>query len=159
MTVTEIKVKEIVEPIITSLGYELYDVIYEKEGSENYLRIFIDKESGISIVDCENVNNAITDILDEKDVIKNQYMLEVSSCGLERRLRSDDQLEKVINKKIEVHTFKSVTEEKKEKIYIGLLISFDDKSITINVENKETELIIEKENIAKMQTVYNWEEK
>ena len=66
MTVTEIKVKEIVEPIITSLGYELYDVIYEKEGSENYLRIFIDKESGISIVDCENVNNAITDILDEK---------------------------------------------------------------------------------------------
>lgn len=157
MTATELKVKELVEPIIINLGYSLYDVIYEKEGSDNYLRIFIDKEEGISIVDCENVNNAITDLLDEKDVIKNQYMLEVSSCGLERRLRSDEQLKQVINKKVEVHTFKSVTEQKKEKIYIGLLVNFNEKSITINVENNE--LIIEKDNIAKMQTVYNWEEK
>ena len=157
MTATELKVKELVEPIIINLGYSLYDVIYEKEGSDNYLRIFIDKEEGISIVDCENVNNAITDLLDEKDVIKNQYMLEVSSCGLERRLRSDEQLKQVINKKVEVHTFKSVTEQKKEKIYIGLLVNFNEKFITINVENNE--LIIEKDNIAKMQTVYNWEEK
>lgn len=156
MTTTEIKVKEVVEPIITDLGYKVYDVIYEKEGSENYLRIFIDKDEGISINDCEIVNNAITDILDEKDLIKNQYMLEVSSSGLERRLRSDEQLQQAIDKKVEIHTYKSVTEVKSEKVVIGTLVEFDEKTIKVKTENDE--FVIDKDNISKMKTVYNWED-
>ena len=70
MTKVEKDVKEIIEKIINDIGYELYDVIYEKEGKDNYLRIFIDKEDGIDLNDCEAVNNAINDILDEKDPIK-----------------------------------------------------------------------------------------
>ena len=156
MTTTEIKVKEVVEPIITDLGYKVYDVIYEKEGSENYLRIFINKDEGISINDCEIVNNAITDILDEKDLIKNQYMLEVSSSGLERRLRSDEQLQQAIDKKVEIHTYKSVTEVKSEKVVIGTLVEFDEKTIKVKTENDE--FVIDKDNISKMKTVYNWED-
>ena len=156
MTTTEIKVKEVVEPIITDLGYKVYDVIYEKEGSENYLRIFIDKDEGISINDCEIVNNAITDILDEKDLIKNQYMLEVSSSGLERRLRSDEQLQQAIDKKVEIHTYKSVTDVKSEKVVIGTLVEFDEKTIKVKTENDE--FVIDKDNISKMKTVYNWED-
>lgn len=156
MTTTEIKVKEVVEPIITDLGYKVYDVIYEKEGSENYLRIFIDKDEGISINDCEIVNNAITDILDEKDLIKNQYMLEVSSSGLERRLRSDEQLQQAIDKKVEIHTYKSVTEVKSEKVVIGTLVEFDEKTIKVKTENDE--FVIDKDNISKMKTIYNWED-
>lgn len=108
MTNIEKSVKQVVEPIINNLGYKVYDVIYEKEGQDNYLRIFIDKDGTIDLNDCEAVNNAITDVLDEKDLIKNQYMLEVSSPGLERRIRDDEQLKANINNLIEIHTYKKM---------------------------------------------------
>ena len=79
MTNIESKVENIVIPIIEKLGYELYDVEYVKEGKDYYLRIFIDSKNGISLDDCEKVNNEITDLLDEVDYIKEQYFLEVSS--------------------------------------------------------------------------------
>lgn len=148
MSATETKVRNVVEPIITNLNYKLYDVIYEKEGSDNYLRIVIDNDEGISINDCENVNNAIKDILDEEDIIKNQYMLEVSSPGLERRIRNDEHLEQALNKEIEVRTFKS-------GVITGTLVKYDDKTVTVQ---NEIENVIDKKNISKMKTVYNWED-
>ena len=75
----ETKVQNLLEKIIENLGYELYDVRYEKEGKDYYLRIIIDKPEGIDINDCEKVNNEINDILDKADYIKEQYFLEVSS--------------------------------------------------------------------------------
>ena len=85
-TSIETKVEELLKDIIENIGYELYDVRYEKEGKDYYLRIIIDKPEGIDINDCENVNNAINDMLDEADYIKDQYFLEVSSPGIERIL-------------------------------------------------------------------------
>lgn len=152
MTTKEIQIKECLEPIITNLGYELYDVIYEKEGKDNYLRIFINKQGGISINDCENVNNSITDILDEKDFIKNAYILEVSSIGLERRIRTNEHLKKALNEKIEVHTFKS-------KTFIGILKSYDDNIITIETEDSSELIEIFRNDVSKIKTIYNWEEK
>ena len=73
MTSLEKKIFEELEPIINGLNISLYDVIYEKEGKDFYLRIFIEKDGGVDISDCENVNNAINDILDEKDFIKGHY--------------------------------------------------------------------------------------
>ena len=150
MTKIEENVKTLLEPIINNLGYKVYDIIYEKEGKDNYLRIFIDKENGvIDLNDCEKVNNAINDILDEKDLIKSSYMLEVSSPGLERRIRSDEHLEMNISKKVEVHTFKPI---ENSKIIKGILNSFDDNTIEVD------SLRIDKSNIASMKTVYNWED-
>ena len=85
----ESKVTKLLEDTIIHLGYELYDVRYEKEGKDYYLRIVIDKPNGIDINDCEKVNNAINDMLDEADYIKEQYFLEVSSPGVERVLRKE----------------------------------------------------------------------
>lgn len=150
MTKIEENVKTLLEPIINNLGYKVYDIIYEKEGKDNYLRIFIDKENGvIDLNDCEKVNNAINDILDEKDLIKSSYMLEVSSPGLERRIRSDEHLEMNISKEVEVHTFKPI---ENSKIIKGILNSFDDNTIEVD------SLRIDKSNIASMKTVYNWED-
>lgn len=150
MTKIEENVKKLLEPIINNLGYKVYDIIYEKEGKDNYLRIFIDKENGvIDLNDCEKVNNAINDILDEKDLIKSSYMLEVSSPGLERRIRSDEHLEMNISKEVEVHTFKPI---ENSKIIKGILNSFDDNTIEVD------SLRIDKSNIASMKTVYNWED-
>ena len=81
----EENVETLIMPIIEDLGYILYDVQYVKEAKDYYLRVFIDKKEGISLEDCEKVNNAITDILDEKNYIKDQYFLEISSPGIEKR--------------------------------------------------------------------------
>ena len=80
----EEKVEKLVEPIIENIGYELYDVEYSKEGKNYFLRIFIDNEKGIDLNDCEKVNDAITEVLDDANYIKEQYFLEVSSPGVER---------------------------------------------------------------------------
>src|SRR5574344_1571800 len=114
MSVLEEKIKTSISPIITNLGYKVYDIVYEKEGKDNYLRIFIDSnnDNGISIDDCEKVNDAINDILDEKDFIKSYYFLEVLSPGLERNIRTDEHLQSNIGSKIEVHLYKAVNKEK-----------------------------------------------
>ncbi len=152
MTSLENKIAESIRPIVEDLGYELYDVIYEKEGKDNYLRVFINKEDGISLNDCENVNNSITDLLDEEDFIKSAYFLEVSSTGIEKRLRSNEHLEKSKGDKIEVHLYKM---QDKQKILVGILKDFSDSQIIIVVHNKES--IIERSNISLIKTVYDWD--
>ena len=89
MSRIEQEIEKLVTKPIENIGYEVYDVTYRKEGQDNYLTIFIDNKQGISLNDCEKVNNEITDLLDEKDVIKEPYFLEISSPGIERVLRKE----------------------------------------------------------------------
>lgn len=105
----ENKVEALITKTIEGLGYELYDVIYEKEAQDYYLRIFIDTPEGISIEDCEKVNDAITDMLDEADYIKEQYFLEISSPGIERLLRKDKHLQANIGKEITCNLYYPIT--------------------------------------------------
>ena len=114
MASIEERVEALVKQPIEEIGYELYDVEYCKEGKNYFLRIFIDKEDGIDINDCEKVNDAITDILDEANYIKEQYFLEVSSPGIERILRKDRHLEQNIGEEINIKLFKKDENGKKE---------------------------------------------
>lgn len=150
----EEKVEKLIEPIIEKIGYDLYDVEYAKEGKNYFLRIFIDNEKGIDLNDCEKVNDAITDILDEENYIKEQYFLEVSSPGVERILRKDKHLEQNIGEQINIKLFKKDENGKKE--YLGKLKEFDDLKIII--EQDENEIQVERKNISQIKTVYNWEE-
>lgn len=86
----EQRVAALVEPVITEKGLELVDVEYVKEGAHWYLRIYIDKEGGVELDDCTNVSYAVSDILDREDLMTQSYMLEVSSPGLERPLKKDE---------------------------------------------------------------------
>lgn len=149
MAKIEETVQELVKSSIEALGYELYDVLYLKEGQNKILRIVIDNEEGISLDDCEKVNNEIKDILDEKDLIKEQYYLEISSPGIERLLRKDWQLKKFIGEMIEVKLFKK--DENKNKSYIGILKNITDEILTIETEEK---IDIDRKNIAQVKTVY-----
>ena len=149
MTSLEKKIEDLVKPIIENLGYKVYDVMYQKEGKDNYLRIFIDSPKGIDLNDCEKVNDSVNDILDGKDYIKAQYYLEISSPGLERNLRRDEQFLESIGKKIEVHLYNSVNGS---KILTGILNEFNEKDIIID------DIKIDKSNIASAKTIYNWEE-
>ena len=148
----ENKVTELLEQIIIDLGYELYDVIYAKEGKEYYLRIIIDKpDASIDINDCEKVNNAINDILDEADYIKEQYFLEVSSPGIERNLRKPKHYESQIGNEINVKLFKPI---EKQKEFIGVLTEYNDKEITLKLE--ERNIKIDLKDIALAKTIFNW---
>lgn len=148
----EEKVEELLKTKIESIGYDLYDVEYAKEGPNYFLRIYIDKENGIDLEDCEKVNNEIMNDLDEADYIKEQYFLEISSPGVERILRKDKHLEQNIGNEVVVKLFKKDENLKKE--YQGILKEFDDQKILIqNEENIE----IQRKNIAQIKTVYNWE--
>ena len=89
-------VKSIVEPIAKEMGLEIWDIRFLKEGSQWYLRIFIDKEGGVSIDDCVDLTHAINKPLDEADPIEQAYCLEVSSPGIERELTRPEHFEKFI---------------------------------------------------------------
>ena len=149
MTALETKVEELVKPIIENLGYSVYDVIYQKEGKDNYLRIFIDSPKGIGLNDCELVNNSITDILDEKDYIKAQYFLEISSPGIERTLRREEQFKENIGKQVEIHLYKQINNQ---KTITGILNEYNEDYIIVD------DVEIENKNIASAKTVYNWED-
>ena len=153
MTSLETKIKEVLEPVINDLGFKVYDIIYEKEAQDYYLRVFIEKDEVISSDDCALVSQTIDPILDEKDFIKGSYLLEVSSPGLERRIRDNAQLEKALNSKIEVHTYKKV---KDDKVLVGNLISFSENNIILDINNENIE--IDRNNISTMKTVYEWED-
>lgn len=151
MAKIEEKVEQLVKDPIEKLGYSLYDVEYVKEGPEYYLRIYIDKESGIDLNDCEKVSNEINEILDKADYIKEQYYLEVSSPGIERKLRKDKHLEQNISKNVEIKLFKKDNNGKKE--YTGKLKAFNQEEIIIETDKETT---IERKNIAQIKTIYEW---
>ena len=152
MSKIEEKVENLIKNKIEGLGYELYDVEYAKEGKDYFLRIFIDKETGIDLNDCECVNDAISDLLDEADYIKEQYFLEVSSPGIERVLRKDKHLEQNIGNEIEVKLFKKDEDGNKE--YVGTLEEYNKD--TIKIKNEEKEIEISRKDISHIKTVYNW---
>lgn len=154
MTKTEKEFEKIILPIVEGLGYELYDVLYVKEGPDWYLRLFIDSENGIDLDICEKVSNLVSDKLDEVDPIETPYILEVSSCGLERHLRENKHFEAAIGKEIEIKFYK-VFENKKS--LTGIIENVQNNEIKLKTEDKEYKIKIE--DISSAKILYNWEEK
>ena len=101
----EAKTEELLLPIAEENGVEIYDVEYVKEGSDWYLRAYIDKPDGVNIGDCEAVSRALSDKLDEADFIEDAYILEVSSPGLGRTLKKDKHLEKSLGEEVEIRLY------------------------------------------------------
>lgn len=130
----EAKTEQIVQPIVDANQFELVDVEYVKEGSNWYLRIYIDKQGGITIDDCEIVSRALSDILDVKDFIEDSYILEVSSPGLSRPLKKDKDFQRNMDKEVEIKLFKPF---EKRKDYSGVLKAFDADTVTVEEEGKE----------------------
>ena len=151
MASIEEKIESLVTKPINNLGYDVYDVQYVKEGKDYYLRIFIDKQEGIDLNDCEKVNNEINNLLDEADYIKDQYFLEISSPGIERILRKDKHLKDNIGKMIEVKLFKPIN---KQKNIEGTLNNFDKDFILLKADEKEIK--IDRKDISVIKTIYEW---
>lgn len=144
--VTVSKVRELCEPIVKDFGLSLWDVRYEKEGADWYLRIFIDKEDGVDITDCEKVSRAINTPLDELDPIENAYCLEVCSPGVERELVRDEHFMQFIGADIMVRMRRPI--EGIGKDFCGVLKGYDDGMVTIADHSGENEVTINKKDAA-----------
>lgn len=133
----ETTIEELVQPIIDTNNFELVDVEYVKEAGEYFLRIFVDKEGGISLNECEVVSRALSEILDVKDPIKDNYYLEVSSPGLDRPLKKDKDFVRYQGRDVEIKLYKPLNGSKQfEAELVGLT---EDKNIKVIIDNKEVE--------------------
>ena len=146
----EQKTEEILLPIVEEYGFELVDVEYVKEGSNWYLRAYIDKPGGIGVNDCEVVSRRLSDILDEKDYIEDSYILEVSSPGLGRPLKKD--FKRSLGEEVEIRTYRMI-DRKKE--FTGILKDYDETTVTIEMED-ETEKTFEKSEIALIRLAFDF---
>lgn len=148
----EQKTEKLLEPILKANHFELYDVEYVKEGSNWFLRAFIDKEDGITVDDCELISRQLSDLLDKHDFIPDSYILEVSSPGLGRQLKRDKHFEKSIGEEVEIKLFKPID---KKKEFVGILKTFSQESITIETENGES-MDIPRSNIANARLTFDF---
>lgn len=134
----EMKTEALITPIVDEKGFELVDVEYVKEGSNWYLRAYVDKEGGITINDLESVSRILSDKLDEEDFISDAYILEVSSPGLGRPLKKDKDFDRNMGNEIEVHLYRAVDRQKQ---LVGLLKAYNADTITIeNEDGSETDI-------------------
>ena len=140
----EQKTEELLEPIVSALGFELVDVEYVKEGGTWYLRAYIDKPGGITVDDCEAVSRQFSDILDEKDYIPDSYVFEVSSPGLGRPLKKEKDFKRSLGEEVEIRTYRAIDRQKE---FTGILKAYDENTVTIAYED-DTEQTFERADIA-----------
>ncbi|MCL1819650.1 MAG: ribosome maturation factor RimP [Oscillospiraceae bacterium] len=142
-------VRELARPLAEAAGCGLWDVEYHKEGGRWYLRVYIERDEGVSTEHCEQVSRALDPLLDEKDVVREEnYILEVSSAGLERALKRPEHFEKSLGKQVTL-SFYTPRNGSKEKS--GTLEAYDGGVVTLDGER------IDIKEIAKINLTFNWE--
>ena len=147
----EIKTETLITPLIKENNFELVDVEYVKEGSASYLRVYIDKEDGITVEDCTLLSRAFNLILDANDYIDDTYIFEVSSPGLMRPLKKDKDFQRNLGKQVELRLFKSLD---KQKEFEGELKSFDKDNIIVMMED-EKEITFKRIDIALIRLAFD----
>ena len=131
--VTEI-VAELAAPVAAEFGCELWDVEYVREAGQWYLRLYLDKEGGVDILDCENVSRKVSDLLDEVDPIEASYIFEVSSAGAERALKRPGDFERFMGSPVLLKTYKN-RDGRKE--FAGTLAGYDGGAVLLDMGGAE----------------------
>ncbi|SFC92839.1 ribosome maturation factor RimP [Butyrivibrio sp. YAB3001] len=143
----EKKTEELLAPIANEHGVRIYDVEYVKEAGEWYLRAYIDKDGGVNINDCVDVNHALSDALDVDDFIEEAYTLEVSSPGLGRQLKKDRHFENSIGQDVELKLFKAKDGVKE---FAGVLKAFDSTTVTVTINDKDETFVRKEISVIKL---------
>ncbi len=137
-------VRNLIEPIVSQLGLELWDVRYVKEGAQWYLRVFIDKAEGVNIEDCEKVSRAIDAPLDELNPIEQSYCLEVCSPGIERELVKEEHFMRFIGADVMIKMIRPIEGIGKE--FAGVLKEYNKGEILIEDHSDENQVTINKKD-------------
>lgn len=136
-------VAQLATPVVEQAGCSLWDVEYVKEAGEWFLRVYIDKEGGVSIDDCEAVSRPLSDLLDEADPIEGSYTFEVSSAGADRVLKKPEHFARFQGQEVEVKLYRP---RDGRKDFVGALQSWKDGDVTLDVGGEPA--IFEKKEIA-----------
>lgn len=128
------KVTELARPVVEEEGCSLWDVEYIREAGSWFLRIFIDKDGGVGIDDCERISRRLDPILDEADPIPDSYVFEVGSAGAERELKRPGDFEQFMGSEVEVRLYQPVNGC---KVYVGVLAGYDKGRVTVTVGKNE----------------------
>lgn len=147
------KIEELVKDVVEECGCTLWDVEFVKEGPDHNLIIYIDKPDGISLTDCEMVNDAVEPIIDEADPIEGSYYLEISSPGLERELKKPEHLVAFVGSDVTVKLF-SAYEGK--KTYNGKLSAYDREKDTVSIDENGKITEIDRKLCSVIKTVYEY---
>ncbi len=153
MSTSHIKsaVEAMVEPYLNKNGFELVDIEYVKEGSNWFLRIFVDKEGGIDIDECGKISEYVSEQLDKDDPIKDAYFLEVSSPGAEKPLKKPQDVHKAVGEHVFITTYESVGGLKE---FEGYLIAFDGENAVVRIGKKEHTIPYAKVASARLAVVF-----
>ena len=146
----EAKTEQLNQPLIDANNFELVDVEFVKEGSDWYLRVYIDKDGGITVDDCELISRAFNEILDREDYISEQYIFEVSSPGLMRPLKKEKDYKRSVGKLIDIKLYKPVD---KCKEFTGVLDSYDKDTVTIKMDD-DTQKTFDRSNLAMIRLAF-----
>ena len=122
------QVEEVAESLVTSAGMELVDLEYRREGSRWVVRLFIDKDGGVTVDDCAYISRQLGDLLDVKDIIPQAYVLEVSSPGLDRRIRKKEDFSRFAGRKIQLRLVSPIEGRKK---IVGQLVGIEDEAVIV----------------------------
>lgn len=131
---TETAVWQLAEPIAAESGFYIYDIEYIKEGGLWFLRVYIDKDGGITMDECETFSRTLSDTLDEADPISVNYYLEVSSPGIERRLKTEAHFRRYIGSVIDISLYKAVNGS---KLITGILKKYENNEITVEADDED----------------------
>ncbi len=145
-------VRELITPVADEMGLYLWDVEFVKEGADKYLRITIDNEEGVNIIDCENFHRAIDPLLDEADPISESYILEVSSPGIERELKCEEHIYACEGWDVEVKLY---APKNGSKQYRGVLMGYNEAG-DIVIRSGEEEMPFAPSEIAKIATYFDF---
>ena len=148
----EAKTEQLIQPLIDANNFELVDVEFVKEGSDWYLRVYIDKDGGITVDDCELISRAFNEILDREDYISEQYIFEVSSPGLMRPLKKEKDYVRSMGREVEVRLYKAIDRQKE---FTGALKAYDADTVTIELDD-ETLKTFEKGEIALIRQAFDF---
>ena len=124
------KVYELARPVVEAEGCTLWDVEYVREAGSWYLRVFIDKDGGVSINDCEKISRTLDPILDEADPIPDSYVFEVGSAGAERELKRPSDFQQFMGSEVEVRLYQPLNGS---KVFVGTLAAYDNGNVTVTV--------------------------
>ncbi len=147
------QVTALVEPIVEELEFELVDVEYVTERGRHILRIYVDKEGGITVDDCAFVSNEIGDLIDVKEIIPHGYVLEVSSPGLNRPLKKEKDFHRAVGRKIKFRTTEPI---KGQKNFTGYLRECSGGEIVLDLPDRRVRLSLE--TLEKANLVYEFDE-
>lgn len=148
----EARTEEFLLPLVDKHHFELVDVEFVKEGANWYLRAYIDKEGGIAVDDCEVISRILSDWLDKEDFIDDSYILEVSSPGLGRPLKKEQDFARSIGKEVDIRLYRP---REKQKDFTGTLVEYNKDTVTIELEDESRETF-ERREIALIRLAFDF---